>query len=471
MVEFLTTGILSDFGIISIVIVLSHLIRSRIKFLQYLYMPSSVIAGIICLFAGKQFLDILPFAKDDNGNALMATYPAFLVVFIFATVFLGKKKKELSATEMMEHAGDTFFYNMSSLVGQYGFALLFGIVVLTPLFPLLPNGFAIFLPAGFIGGYGTATAIGGVLEQNGWEDALTIGYTSATIGMLTSVFAGMIIINIATRHGWTRMVDSVQKMPKSMRTGFVEKSQRQSMGLETVSPVALDPLTWHIAIVFSIGIFAFLLRDGLRFLIPGQFDVPVFCLALLLGAFLQKLFNIIKVGEYIDRHIIHRIGSSVTDYLIAFGISSIKIMVVLKYAVPLTLLFIFGFVFTIGLIWFLGQRICRNFWFERSMAVYGWSTGSIATSIMLLRIIDPDLKTPVLEDFGLAYLGISFVEIAIISMLPALILNDMIAIPTLILLVSFVACIVLSRFLVGWFPYKPNAIRPGEEEIMKGNLE
>ncbi len=467
----LTTGIMTDFGIISIVIVLSHLLRSRIKILQYLYMPSSVIAGLICLFAGKQFLSILPFAIDEHGNALMATYPSILVVFLFATIFLGKKKKELSPRQMLEHAGDTFFYNMASLVGQYGFALLFGLVILTPLFPLLPDGFAIFLPAGFIGGYGTATAIGGVLEQNGWEDALSIGYTSATIGMLTAVFAGMILINIATRRGWTRMVESTQKMPSSMRTGFVEKSQRQSMGLETVSAMALDPLTWHIAIVFSVGIFAFLLRDGLKLLIPGNFDVPVFCLALLLGAFLQKIFNIIKIGEYVDRHVIHRIGSFVTDYLVAFGISSIKILVVLKYAVPLILLFIFGFIFTIGLIWFLGRRICRNFWFERSMAVYGWSTGSIATSIMLLRIIDPDLKTPVLEDFGLAYLGISFVEIAIIALLPPLIVNGMVTGPTIILLISFVACIILSRFLVGWFPYKPGAIRPGEEEIMKGNIE
>lgn len=460
----ISRDVLFDFGIVSIAIILAHLIRYRVRWIQATYMPSSVIAGFFCLFLGREFVDILPFATSETGKVAMEQYPTWLVVFLFATLFMGHRKKAIKFSETIEHAGDTFFFNLASLLGQYGFALLFGIVVLTPLFPLLPEGFAIFLPAGFIGGYGTAAAMGEVLEKGGFEGARAIGTASATVGMIAAILAGMIIINVATRKGWTRLVSTMHKMPESMRSGFVPKGERKSFGHETVSPMALDPMTWHFSLVLAV---VFLAYTSFGFIKNWyQIEVPVFGLALLLGAVLQTSLGAIGIGQYVDRNTIHRIGSFVTDYLIAFGIASISTNVVLNNAVPLLILFVFGFTMTIAFMWFVGRKICRNFWFERSIAMFGWNTGSVATSVALLRVIDPDLKTPVLEDFGLAYIGISFFEIAIVAFLPALILNGMIEIPTLILVAGFFICIVLSKYLVGWFNYPPDAIRPGEEEIM-----
>jgi len=37
------------------------------------------------------------------------------------------------------------------------------------------------MPAGFVGGHGTAAAIGGTLVDYGWNEALTIGNTFATL--------------------------------------------------------------------------------------------------------------------------------------------------------------------------------------------------------------------------------------------------------------------------------------------------
>jgi ESS family glutamate:Na+ symporter len=465
-----TRAVLTDFGIVSIAIIAAHLIRYKIKWIQATYMPSSVIAGIICLFLGREFFNILSFSLAETGKLSMASYPSWLVVFLFATLFMGHRKKAVKLTKTIEHAGDTFFFNLASLVGQYGFALLFGMLILTPLFPMLPEGFAIFLPAGFIGGYGTAAAMGSVFEQGGWEGAMTLGNASATVGMMAAIFAGMVIVNIATRKGWTRMVSTMQKMPESMRSGFVPVKERKSLGHETVSPMALDALTWHMCLVVAVALSAFYVRDFIQEIFQSQFtntiELPVFGLGLLIGAALQGLFETFGIGQYVDRSTIHRIGSLVTDYLIVFGIASITTHVVLTNAVPLLLLFVFGFTFTICLMWFVGRRIFRNFWFERSIAMYGWNTGSVATSVALLRVIDPDLKTPVLEDFGLAYIGISFVEIAIIAMLPPLILNGIIAGPTLVLLLGFVVCLLLSRLLVGWFKYPSDALRPGEEEVI-----
>lgn len=461
---------LTDFGIMSMVIIVSQILRSRVKILQYLYMPSSIIAGLICLFGGWQFLDILPFSISETGEQNIASYPSFLVVLLFATLFLGKRKKRHSIKSMIEHAGDTLFFNLASLVGQYGFALLFGMVILSPLFPELPKAFSIMLPAGFIGGHGTAAAIGEVFGKHGWAEALSIGYVSATVGVLFGVFGGMLLINIGTRKGWTRIVKSMQSMPQGMKTGFIEESERGSLGKETVSPNALDPITWHFAIVLSTAVIAFYLSDLLQSFFPGAYQIPVFCIALLLGALLQKIFNLLQFGQYVDRHFMHRIGSWVTDYLVAFGIATITLKVVVKFAAPLALLFAFGSLFTISLMWFVGRKIFRNFWFERSLFMYGWNTGTVATSVVLLRIIDPDMRSQIIEDFGLAYILIAFVEILIVSTLPPLLAHGIIFWPMICLLVAFAACIILSRILVGWFRYPNSALRAGESEVAAGAI-
>lgn len=458
--------VLTDFGILSVLIIAAHLLRNRIKFLQYTYVPSAIIAGLIGLFFGKQFLNIIPFSTNGSGLSNIDSYPSFLVVLLFSTIFLGKKKKKVSVKRVVEHAGDTFFFNLASITGQYGFSLLFGLCLLEPFFSNLPHGFAIFLPAGFAGGHGTAAAISSVLQAHGFEGALSIGYSSATVGLLIGVIGGMIVINLGARLGWSRVVQSVSEMPKSMKTGFVSEDQQQSMGQETTHPIALDPMTWHMALVLGTATLAYAIAGKLnKFL---GISIPVFCVALLAGALIQKILNIVSLGKYVDRHVIHRIGSLVTDYLVGFGIASISIKVVLGYALPLTLLFAFGTLTTLLFLRFIGPRISKNFWFERSIAVFGWNFGTLATSIMLLRVVDPDMKTPVMEDFTVSYFGIAFTEIAIVSLLPQLIVKGYVLLPSIVLICVFFVCLALSKFLVGWFTPNTQALRFREKEILDG---
>ncbi len=458
---------LADFGIISTLIFLAHLLRNKIKILQITYIPSAIIAGLLALIGGSQFLDVIPFSNGDQGPNI-ASYPGFLVVLLFATLFLGKRKKKISVKKTIEHAGDTFFFNLASILGQYGFSLLFGLLLLGPLFPYLPDGFVLLLPAGFVGGHGTATAIGSVLETYGLEGAMSIGYASATIGILVGVLGGMILINVATRLGWTRLISSVEDMPCSMKTGFVPEEEQVSMGKETVSPIALDPLTWHIAIIGFTAVSAYKLSALLNFLLG--INVPIFCVALLTGALVQKILNLVGIGRYVDRQVIHRLGSMVTDFLVAFGIASISVTIVLNFALPLLLMFTFGTLFTLILVWWVGRRMCRNFWFERSMLMFGWNTGSVAMSMVLVRVLDPNMQSGVLEDFGISYFGVAFIEIAIISLIPHLVMQGIVVGPMMVLIIGFFACILLSRFLVGWFSSSPTVLRAGEAKIMAGEF-
>lgn len=461
---------LMDFGLMSIILLIAHLIRSKVKFLQYIYMPSSLIAGFIALFCGWQFLDILPFAVRENGSPFMSSYPYLLVVVLFATLFLGKEENEKKVPfgKMLKDIGDTFFYNLGSEFAQFGFALLFGLFVLSPLFPEINQAFALMLPAGFVGGHGYATAIGKTLQNYGWEEALTVGYTSATVGLLTGLIGGMIIINIATRKGWTRIVKDIASLPESMLTGFVPTKERVSMGKETVNPIALDPFTWHFALTMAAFAIGYYVYTFTKTMLPGKYEIPMMCLSMLAGVLIQKILDGAKLGHYVDRHVMNRIGSWVTDYLVAFGVASIQISVVVKYATPMTILFIFGAFECIFFLMFFARRVFHNFWFERGIFVYGWNTGVVAIGVTLLRVVDPGFKTKTLEDYGLAYAFISFFEIAIISIVPSLVANGIILTPALLLLGGFIACMLLSRVICGWYANVPKTqLRDGEAEIIK----
>ena len=162
------------------------------------------------------------------------------MVLLFATLLMGhsKREKEVSPGEIVRNVGDTLAYNLASEIGMFGLALLFGaLVLLSFLFPGLNSdtssvgGFSLLLSAGFVGGHGTANVVGTVLrDSGGYEDAMTIGYTFATVGLLAGILGGMVLINLATRLGWTRMVKTANELPESVRRGFLTEDERRFDG-------------------------------------------------------------------------------------------------------------------------------------------------------------------------------------------------------------------------------------------------
>ena len=67
-------ALLIDFAIVSLLLVVGQFIRAKVKFIQSLFLPASVIAGVIALILGPQFLDILPFSDSVSSytNLLVA---------------------------------------------------------------------------------------------------------------------------------------------------------------------------------------------------------------------------------------------------------------------------------------------------------------------------------------------------------------------------------------------------------------
>ena len=81
-------------------------------------------------------------------------------------------------------------YCNGSLVG------LFGLYVIKLIWPDLNDAFGIMLPTGFYGGHGTAAAIGSAFEGLGWDEARSLGMTTATVGVICSIIGGLLMVKM-----------------------------------------------------------------------------------------------------------------------------------------------------------------------------------------------------------------------------------------------------------------------------------
>src|SRR5699024_9285937 len=150
--------------------------------------------------------------------------------------------------------------------------------------------------------------------------------------------------------------------------------------------------------------------------------VPVFVLAFLVGLVVRSAMSKGRVATYVDKASLQSISGTATDILIVAGIASIQPQVVADFGIELVLMFVFGLALTLFLGLWVAPRLMQDGWFERSIFTWGWSTGAVATGIAMLRVVDPELKSGALEDFGIAYIPVTPVEITAVTFVPPLIL-------------------------------------------------
>lgn len=273
-----------DFAFMSLLLVIAQFLRSKVKFLQDFYIPSSVIGGGLGLICGPQVLNIIPWSEK------IGSYAYLLVCILFAGLYLGKNE-HISVREIFHNVGDTFCINMSTEFICFGSALFLGTLMLSVFFPHVFPEFSILLPAGFCGGHGYASTIGNALNNLlGREDCVQLGQTFATIGLLTGLFVGIFLINWAARHGITRFIKEAGYLPEDCRTGIVPKGKRESIGEETINPMSMDPLAWHFALTLIATLIGYQFYNWYKQYLPN-IEIPVMCLTMLAGVLVQKVID------------------------------------------------------------------------------------------------------------------------------------------------------------------------------------
>lgn len=406
--DFSPWTLIVDFGLVSVLLMLGKLLRAKVRFIQKLFLPPSLLAGFIALILGPEILGLLPL---DPGNC--GTYSAILIALVFGCIPLTSQKKN---SQNREGVGRMWAYSNSGMLLQWALGGILGLILFKFFWPGTES-LGIAMPAGFCGGHGTAAALGAAFAENGQADMMSISMTCATVGIIAAVIIGLAMIKWGSNHDKTNFITRYEDLPDELRTGIMPKDKRDSMGEASFSAISLDSLTFNFGTVAAVGAGGY----GISCLVAHFWPIlklPTFICAFVIALAVRKIFDKTGYSEYICPKMVNHLSGCFTDYLVAFGVASIRIAVVWKLIIPLTIMIVLGLVLTYVFVYFIGKRLAGEYWFEKTVFTWGWFTGTMSMSIALLRIIDPDMKSGTLDEYAFAYVYVAPVEIALISLAP-----------------------------------------------------
>ena len=398
--------IVVDLGIISALMLLGKLIRVKVKGIQRFLIPPAVIAGICGLVLGPEVLGWLPLSGS------LGTYAGILIAFVFATLPFTSTSKAKEVAKVKRMWG----YSQGGMLLQWAFGGLIGILLLGQIWPL-NDSFGITMPAGFCGGHGSAAALGEAFSNFGQDEVLTLAMTSATFGIICSIVVGLIFLRFGTKKGYSACLTEAERLPEELRTGVVEKDNRKSIGESAFSTISISTLTFNLSVIALAVLGGYLISKGVAKAAP-MLELPVFSCSYIVGIIIKLICDRTRVSEYVCPETSSSLSGAFTDYLVAFGIASIKISVVTQYLTPMLILLVSGLVFTAIYVYIAAKYIFKEYWFEKAMFSWGWYTGTMAMGMALLRIADPESRSHCVDHYAIAYIFIAPVEIALITFAP-----------------------------------------------------
>ena len=399
--------LLIDVGIVSALLLLGKLARARLAFIQRLFIPPSLLAGFCALILGPEVLGWLPLSTHTG------TYAGILIALVFGSLPLTSTRRGGKGSDEI---GRMWAYAQSGLLLQWALGGALGMGLLGLIWPL-NDAFGLSMPSGFCGGHGTAAAIGEAFARYDVEEMLSLAMTAATVGIIAAVVIGLWLIKWGSAHGRTAFLNRFTQLPEELQTGILPKERRSSMGEASFSSISLDSMTFNFGVVALIALCGYGVSQLIARLFPALM-LPVFSCAFIVGLLLRRAFDLTRTTQYLSPKVIGHLSGAFTDYLVAFGVASIKLTVVARYLVPLVLLLGIGLLCTLGYVLWVGRRIHRTCWFEKAVFTWGWFTGTMAMSIALLRIVDPETRSRCLDDYAYAYIYIAPVEIALVTFAP-----------------------------------------------------
>lgn len=392
-----------SFGCLCVLLGLGYWLRRRSLFLQRLFLPASVIAGLLGLLLFQVCAGIghpVPAEVSVGWSQL----PGLLINIVFACLFLGTALPTVS--KVWKSSSRQLAYGQIVAWGQYAVGCALVLLLLQPLFGL-PDIFAGIMPVGFEGGHGTAGGMGPMFDELGFPEMKDFALAAATGGILGAIIVGMGLVNWAVRKGYVEKKVAPRYDAEDL-TGIIPDGQRPEAGKLTVTSDVIESLSLHLVFVGAAILLGWLMKQGLLQVattLPGSGSeifksFPLFPLCMLGGVMVQWLADRFDKHEHMDHGLMLRIQNCALDFLVVAAIATIRLDVVAKGWLPLVILIVGGILWNVLCLTVFARRAFKDAWFERGIAEMGQSMGVTATGLLLLRVVDPDYETEAAEAFA-----------------------------------------------------------------------
>ncbi len=381
------------FSWLACMLLIGVVLRAKISFLQRFLFPSCLLGGIIGLF-----LIHTPLIHIDVFDLETFAYHFFNISFISVGLTQGNDQKKNASRSKALIKGPAWMalvqgscFGLQAAVGGL-LVILFGVLGLK-LFPT----FGFLVPLGFEEGPGQALSVGKVWEGFGFAQAATLGLTFATIGYFFAFFVGVPLVNWGIRKGLA--THATKDLPRDLLSGIISKDrQTESAGKLALHTGNIDSMAFQAALVGLVYLLTYVFVKYIGMLLPADAAKIMwgffFVFGLLLAVLIRLCFQKWGVAHLVDPGIQRRITGWSIDFLMVATIMAIQLLVVWKYALPIAVLSVINGWLTTLVVLYLGKRLW-SYNLERTAAIYGAVTGTVSCGLLLLRIADPDFKTPV----------------------------------------------------------------------------
>ena len=382
-------------GIIAMLILAANVLRRKIAFIRNSLMPTAVLAGFLMLLLrniGFEVIDVV-----------------FLEGITYHAIALGFIALALRVPEKVE--GESKFLapkNGALIVSTYLVQALVGLLIsLTLAYTIMPDLFkasGVLLPMAYGQGPGQANNVGSTYEALGMVGGRSFGLSLAAVGYLCACIVGVIGLNVLGRK---------ERLFRTKDKDYVSGSVTvETFQMENEIPVAesVDKFSVQAALVIIIYLISYLLIHGVVTLLETYAPGLANTVSTLLWGFNFIVGSIVATGcrvlfaklrkmkimnhQYQNNYLLSRISGVAFDFMIVAGIASIEINDLSGYWLPFLLMAILGGVVTFLYLMFMCKRLYPGYEYEGFFSMFGMLTGTISSGVLLLREIDPDLRTP-----------------------------------------------------------------------------
>ncbi|MEW5723061.1 MAG: hypothetical protein AB1896_08145 [Thermodesulfobacteriota bacterium] len=380
------------FGFLSILLLVGVALRAKVTMLQRFLFPSCLIGGIIGLIS----IYILPLGLEASRLETMA-YHFFNISFISVGLTRENDNGGQPTKSRTVLRGAAWMALIQGLTFPLQAALGGLLVLLLGLFGLdLFPTFGFLAPLGFNEGPGQALSFGKVWETLGFAHGATIGLTFAALGFGFAFFVGVPLVNYGLRKGLSS--SGPKEIPRDFLVGIMPRQgNREPAGALTLHSGNVETLAYQAALVGLVYLLTYFIVKFLSGLLPGDAGSMLwgFCFffGLAVSLLVKRLMKAFGVDYLADPGVQRRITGWSVDFLIVATITAIQLKVVWAYLFPILLISLTVGVLTTLLVVFFGRRL-DAYPLERTAAIYGVVTGTVSTGLLLLRIADPEFKTP-----------------------------------------------------------------------------
>ncbi len=378
--------------VISFFLLLGVFIREKIPIIKKLFIPASIVGGVMLLICGPQLLglvDITSTVKDYVTN--------FIIIVLTCIVFGNR----MDAKRLHSYA-DFTIVNMT----LYGIELLLGLglgLILSMIWSKLPTNWGIMAIYTFWGGHGAASSTGALYANAGQEDYLGLALFCATMGLVSSMTVGMYVVNWGVKKGYCVHVDRPEKLPQYYYGGILPEDKQEAIGHEKTSSSGVNAIALQVAFIMVCILCGWgLKRLGTLYISPLFNEIDSLVDGIIGAIIIWPIMLKTKTAPYVDKTTINNIGGFCLDFLIVVAMGTLRIESISYYIVPVIIyIVILVPLFTLGYI-ALSAKFCRDEWFEKMINNLGQGLGSSPTGLALLRCVDPNSKTCSADAGGVA---------------------------------------------------------------------